>query len=63
MAARRGKDAIEDILIAAPQGAAKGSQHGFDLIQLLRDGADGFSHMESKQGRLDNPRLEVFDRK
>jgi len=44
VAARGGKEAIEDVLVAAAQGASKGGQRGLDLIQVLRNGGGGAAH-------------------
>lgn len=44
MSARGSKDAIEDVLVASPQAASKGREHGFGLVEVLRDGGDGSAH-------------------
>jgi hypothetical protein len=44
VAARRGKETIENVLVSPAQGAAEGDQRTLDLVQVIRDGADGASH-------------------
>lgn len=43
LACRR-EDSIEDVLVAASQGAPKRREHGFGFVEILRDGRDGASH-------------------
>ncbi len=58
MAARCGKDPIEDILVTPAQGTPKRGKHSFSLIQLLCDGAYSFSHAESRTMRAGKPGVQ-----
>lgn len=53
MFSRGGEDAVEEILVAPPQGAAEGREQGFGFVQVLRDCDDGSAHgVSGKEWRL-----------